>query len=650
MRSFRQDDVFRSMHVLNGVLSRDARFAVYQVSETVLGKNKEDDRQSSSLWRVNLAEGEPKRLTAKGVSAGAPTLTADGKAVLFVSTRASENNRAQIYRLPLDGGEAEVLTSIDQGVSAFALSPDDCWIALVALEGLHEPSKQNDHVRIDRSAYRFDPVPGYLQDLGQAIYLMPARGGEPTAITRHDGIVAGLAWSPDSRELAVAFMGRASQQDFAALGELCIINREGEERACLDATLPLGLFWTPDGQSIGFFGSIDGNWSRQSRLWLVDRKGGSPVSRTACLDLPIGPPTMSSPAGYGLPRIVPFADGKHAIVPVLKGGEGGVYKISLSGPESAQPLLTGPRVMRPMDLVGTTLLYATQDCNTPSELWVVDLKTGGERALTRHNAAWHAEIAWPEVERVVVNSGGGVEVEGWVLKPRNAQAPYKTVLCIHGGPHAAYGYTYNEDFHELVGAGYAIAFANPRGSVGYGDAFSAAIVGRWGLPELEDFNAFLDELVKRQIIESNRLGVTGVSCGGHMSAWLIGHTDRFKAAVPEQGLYNLFSFYGTSDVGISLSELEMGGPPHEQVQRYWDLSPIAHAHKCKTPTLLIQGENDLRCPMEQAEQLYAVLKHNGCKVELLRLRNCNHGLQVAGPPALRRFRMNAMKDWFDRHV
>jgi len=651
-RPYQQDDVFRSMHVMDGFLSPDASFAVYQVSETVTGKEKNDEKQVNSLWRVDLAGGEPKRLTVKGVDASSPVKTPDGKAALFVSKRDPESQCAQIFRLPLDGGEAQPLTSLEQSVSIFAVSPDGNWIAFAATEKTPEKdAAPYGSVRIDRLAYRFDPVPGYLQDARHAIYLLPATGGEAKALTEHDGIFSALVWSPDSREIAAAVTGQATQPHWPGLSELFVLNRAGEKRVLLSEAFIMSVFWTPDGRQIGYFGVPNGNISLQNQLWLIDRNGGAPNSRTSDLGLPIGGILQTnSPAFSAALRAILTPDGKHIIVPVLHGGATEIYKIALSGPESAQAIVKGPRTVRPVDVVGTTLLCVSQDCNTPSELGVVDLNTGKDRTLTKHNAAWQAEIAWPEVERLVVKSSGGAEIEGWVLKPPHAKAPYKTLLYIHGGPHAAFGYSYCEDFQELVGAGYAVAFANPRGSVGYGDAFSTAIIGRWGKLEFDDFNALLDELVARKIADPDRLGVTGLSGGGHLSAWLIGHTNRFKAAVPEQGVYNMFSFYAISDAGVALATLEMGGHPHEQSQVYWELSPVAHAHKCKTPTLLIQGENDIRCPMEQAEQLYTILKYNGCKTEFLRLKDCNHGAELIGPPPLRRTRMDAMKDWFARYI
>ena len=337
-------------------------------------------------------------------------------------------------------------------------------------------------------------------------------------------------------------------------------------------------------------------------------------------------------------------------MPITDGGEAQVHSISLAGARRSETVVAGARVIGLIDGNDRSLLLAVQTPNAPPELALFDIESGTERTLTRHNRAWQARIQWPEVEHVTARVTRGVEVEGWVLKPRHEEPPYRTILYIHGGPHAGFGASFNDDFQELVGAGYAVAYCNPRGSTGYGDDFSTAIIGCWGKPELKDFDAFLDKLVADGIADPDRLGVTGVSGGGHLSGWLIGNSRRYKAAVPEQGVYNMLSMWGVSDAGKELISLEMDGDPHRVPERYWELSPLAHAHKCRTPTLLIQGENDLRCPMEQAEQFYTALEAAGCEVELLRLANCSHGLELIGPPPLRRYRMNAIREWFDAHI
>lgn len=650
-RTYREGDVSRSKHVLDAVLSRAGSFCIYQLSETVSDEKCHEERQLNSLWRVDLMGAGPRRLTAKGRNAVSPQITPDGRFVLYLLIGDSANEVSQVHRLPLDGGEAEPVTSMEQGVASFALSPDGRWVAFAARRKALTPRGLNDHVRIDRLPYRFDSTPGFLQDVDQAIYIMPAEGGEYRRVTTHDGLITAMSWSPDGNMLAAMFLGRSGRTRSPLIQELYVIDADGGARKLRDLMSFFGgLFWTADGMHIGC--AFSTKPAHRQQLYLVDRKSGAAVSRTASLDLPVGNFVQSSnPAALSKGRMLALANGRDAVVPIGVGGEVALYRISLSGAESCVPVVSGPKTCIALDTVGEILLFAAQDFITPSQLRVADLRDRQDRALVTQSTEWLSDIAWPRVDHVVVRSVSGNSVEGWVFSPPHGERPSRTILFIHGGPHATYGYSFNEDFHELVGAGYAVAFANPRGSLGYGDAFSAAIVGRWGDPELEDLNAFLDELVSRGLSDPARLGVTGLSAGGYLSAWLIGHTDRFRAAVPEQGVYNLVSMYGTSDAaGLDLLAAKMGGEPHELVLRYWEHSPIAYAHTCRTPTLLIQGEEDVRCPMEQAEQLFAVLKYNGCKVELLRLKGCNHALETYGPPPLRRARMNAIKDWFGRYL
>ena len=643
IRHLRQDDIYKARYVVGGALSPDGETAVYVLSET-LGSG-EEQRQATSLWRVSTGGSRPRRLTGEAGDDSNPKFTPDGRSVFFLSTR---SNVQQVHRIPLDGGEAEQVTSLPQGVGVFDLSPDGKTIAFSALAAPPQPPGPNDHVRITRDWYRMDGM-GYLQDMGQALYRVPSGGGRPKPITGFDGVIMDVAFSPDGRRLGYLLMG-AEHHEFmrASLRVVDLAGTNGQ--TVTDNQVFMGFFWCNNRQ-LGFIAPPGGNLSRQFQLFVIGVDGKRARSRTADFDIVVGGLIQTnSPAARTPLRSVVAGDGSAACLPVSDGGEVQIRRISLSGARRCETVVAGERVHALLDGNHRSLLLAVQTPNAPPELALFDTASGAERTLTRHNRAWRARIQWPEVQRVTARAGRGVEVEGWVLKPPHESPPYRTVLYIHGGPHAAFGLSFNADFHELVAAGYAVAYCNPRGSTGYGDAFSTAIVGRWGKPEQKDFNAFLDKLVAAGIADPERLGVTGVSGGGHLSGWLIGNSRRFKAAVPEQGVYNMFSMWGVSDAGRDLISLEMGGDPHRLPDRYWELSPLAHAHKCRTPTLLIQGENDLRCPMQQAEEFYTALKHAGCEVELLRLANCPHGLELIGPPALRRYRMNAMIEWFDRFM
>lgn len=225
-----------------------------------------------------------------------------------------------------------------------------------------------------------------------------------------------------------------------------------------------------------------------------------------------------------------------------------------------------------------------------------------------------------------------MQVEGWLMKSAAGAAPYPTIMYIHGGPHSAFGHIFQFDYLMLAGAGYAVLFINQRAATGYGDAFATAIKGDWGNLDYKDLLAGLDDAIARGLVDGDRLGCCGLSGGGNLSCWIVGQTDRFKAAVPENPVTNWVSFYGVSDIGPIFSVDELGGTPHEIPEVYVRCSPITYAHRCKTPTLLVQGENDYRCPAEQSEQFYTVLKANGCITEMVRLPGSPHGGSKTGAP------------------
>jgi dipeptidyl aminopeptidase/acylaminoacyl peptidase len=288
--------------------------------------------------------------------------------------------------------------------------------------------------------------------------------------------------------------------------------------------------------------------------------------------------------------------------------------------------------------------------HNPAELYVAGINGKDEKQLTYHNDNWLAEIDLPSVEHLEFNNSEGIPIEGWFLKPAVGEAPFPAVLCIHGGPYGMYGYGFRTDFQMLAGAGYGVLFINPQGSNGYGDAFSRPLNASWGLLDYPEQMQAVDLAIEKGWIDPGRLGVNGLSYGGYMTCWIVGQTDRFKAAVAENPVTDLISQYGTSDMDAWDAPHSLGGHPHENYERYIEISPITYAHKCTTPTLLIQGEQDFRCPAGQSEQFYTTLKANGCVVEMLRLPGSPHVGSITGPAALRKAQNEALLDWMDRYI
>ncbi len=636
-----QDNLLDAKYVCDGRLSPDGTYAVYVLAEKS-GKG-DKEAQGLSIWKVDLDGGKPVRLTRGKGNSWLPQFSPDGSQLYFLSSR---NKLPQVYALPLDGGESVAVTSLEQGVLDFQLTANGTLIFTAPSAPAKKPD-QDDHARIDRAWFRFDPVGGYLKDKNHTLFVAKP-GSKPKALTDGVGMIMGVTVSHDGKQVAYRITGLAKHKFIESDVMVTSISGKTKPLRWQDSGTTMAIQWHSDGEQLICVGQPKGLGDGAS-LYLLTADGAT-KNRTTALDL-----QPFSAFEAHVPVMIPnrtfeAPDGKSLYLTITQGGEAHLNRLTLTGKKRATSMGEGQETNWLVDSRGAKHLLIRQDCTHPPELFLQDEHTGEKQQLTHQNELWHKTLLWPEVERLEVKVKRGIEIEGWVMQPKGAKSPGKTVLVIHGGPHGAWGNTFWCDMHELIGAGYTVAFMNPRGSTGYGKAFMQSIHGVWGYPELEDFNAFLDELVNRKISHPEKIGVTGISGGGHLSAWLIGHSNRFKAAVPEQGVYNMLSMWGESDAGQPLLDLELGTTPHKNPMKYWKHSPIAYANKIKTPTLLMQGNQDVRCPITQADELFYSLQHYGCKAELIHLERCNHGEQLRGRISLRRYRMSAMRDWFDQHI
>ncbi len=230
------------------------------------------------------------------------------------------------------------------------------------------------------------------------------------------------------------------------------------------------------------------------------------------------------------------------------------------------------------------------------------------------------------------------------------QKQYPSILEIHGGPLAQYGNFFMHEFYYLAANGYVVYFTNPRGGRGYGEEHAGAIQGEWGIHDYEDLMAWVDYMEKLPYINSKRMGVTGGSYGGYMTVWIIGQTSRFKAAASQRCVSNFVSMWGSSDFNWTFQQLINDKAPYEDLQAFWDRSPIKYIGNAKTPTLVIHSENDHRCPIEQSEQVYVALKRQGVDTEFVRFPEEFHGLSRNGRTDRRIARLNFIRGWFDRYL
>lgn len=641
-RPINPDDLLSIRNLVGAALSPDGARVAYATTRIEL----EASAEHVDLHLLDVTTGAAKQLTFTDTTNGAPAFSPGGSTLAFLSTRAGT---PQIWLLPLDGGEARQLTTLAQGVGGGpAWSPDGRHIAFTA----GQPGERRDPTapyRVTRTIWRGDGV-GLIDDAIQDVYVVDVEGGEPRRLTDDRLMNMNPKWMPDSQSLV--YSAGCDPDSPALASRVCRVTLDGEvtQLTGLDGMV-FGPGVASDGRVVFVLAFETGTtpgvrWP----LYVLDPATGERVRRGADVDGHIGGGIQADiPAlALGAGQLV-AAEGS-AFVGVQRGGSVNISRFPLSGADREEALVTGERVAVPLAVADNKLLFIAFTAVEPGDLYLLDLVTGQEQRLTSLNADLLGQLALPTVETVSFPSSDGVQVEGWFLRPAEATAPYPTVLAIHGGPHAGFGHHFYFDALMLTGAGFGVLLINHRASTGYGDEFATAIYGDWGGLDYADLMAGVDHAVAVGLADSDRLGVFGVSGGGNLTGWVIGHTDRFKAACPENPLFNWISMYGTSDVGVFMGHAELGGAPHEIPDVYLRCSPISYAHQVTTPTLFMQHENDFRCPAEQTEQFYTVLRVNGVPTEMLRFPGTSHGGSAIGPISHRRAQNDALLDWMTRYV
>jgi dipeptidyl aminopeptidase/acylaminoacyl peptidase len=632
-------DLFRLQWVSDVRIAPDGRTLAF----TVTRLDEEADDYRSAIWVVPADGSTPaRRLTSGGSKDSAPRWSPDGTRLAFLSDR--DGGKAQVYVLDVNGGEARQLGTIPEGAGAPVWSPDGTRLVSVVRTGDEEQGSTQDSHKpktpparlITVLKYRYNGE-GFTYDRRRHLFVINAASGETRQLTRGDWDDIQPAWSPDSRCL-VFVSARHPDRDYDHAADIFVVDAEGGEPVRVTpgggvSALPA---WSPDGRSIAYLGYADAADSpRNSRLWLIPAAGGSPHCLTAHLDRDLAITETAAPIWQ--------ADGAAIIVGVQDHGSVGVIQVQVAD-GTVLPLVYGKRSVTSYSVANTTVAFTAAEAHRPAEVYV--RTTLGERQVTALNADWCATVELPEPEHFIVHSDGG-EIDAWVMRPAGF-APgrrYPTLVNIHGGPFAQYGWTFFDEFQVQAGAGYAVLSCNPRGSSGREDAFARAIIGCPGEPDSADVLAMLDEaLPQYDFLDPGRLGLIGGSYGGYLAGWIVGHTDRFVAAVPERGLYNRYSKDGTSDIWSGYTYLRVH--QWQNPELYWRYSPIAYVQNIRTPLLILHSEEDLRCPIEQAEQLFTALKQMRREVRFVRFPGENHELSRSGKPSHRVQRFGYILDWF----
>jgi dipeptidyl aminopeptidase/acylaminoacyl peptidase len=632
------------------------------IAFTVHQCNEQANTTSSAIWLIHSKDGKtqtPRQVTGTGPEKHhdvAPRWSPDGQFLAFLSDR---NGSMQIYLLPLEGGEVRQVSTLSQGVTEYSWRPDGK--ALLA----HSAWKPSDEHNIpDTSAIsvaytRLDEQRdglGYKQERHQQLWLLTL-DGTATRLTSEQVDLVQSCWSHDGAEIAFC-ANRQADPDLSVSIALWVLTLSTGQMRCLtsedgSAQMPA---WSPDGQSIAYYYSIDQTETGNISPWVVNthdnsapRPATSSAANLTCLEM-IVDETHNSMIG----RPQWFPDSQSLLVTVQERGQIHLYRLDIEHDQTIKLTSGNGCYINPqLSKDGQTIAMIRTDWFTPGDVWSMDNKGENRHKLTGVNDAFLRSRQLVRPKRITWQSFDGLEIEGWLYLPLLAQdAKAPLILEIHGGPSLAWGDSYVHEFQVLAGKGYAVLAANPRGSAGYGEEFCKKSLNDWGGNDFRDLMVGIDHVLATEPVDGTRLGIGGISYGGYMTNWAITQTNRFKAAVSRNGISSLSTVGLLSDQTIWFDyAIERAGSESGEALRQ-SRSALTFADRIATPLLLLHADNDLRCPFSESLQLFVALRKRKHTVELMRYSGASHMFDWpdCGAPEQRADRLRRTIEWFERYV
>jgi dipeptidyl aminopeptidase/acylaminoacyl peptidase len=643
-RMLRVDDVDALQDVSDVQLSPDGRTVAWVVERI----DRARDTVDADIWMMPVAGGEAVRLTTGKGRETSPRFSPDGRFLAFAAKREGKKKK-QVHVLDRRGGEAVALTDLKGDLGAFDWSPDSKRLVLEVTDpDPADPSSRDDcegedeklectppPIVIKRLQFKRDEE-GYLRDQRTHLHVFDIQAKTSIQVTRGDFDDSAAAWSPDGKRLA--FVSKRSQPDPD--------RTQDEDVYVVDAVAgaearPLAPSpgrdgsprWSPDGRHLTFVrgGDPKDMWYGTNDVVVVGADGSGLVDLTPSLDRNVLSPHFSP-------------DGRHVYFMVEDGGNRHLARVRATGGASER-VVGGERHVSDFALAAGSVVVLESTPQQPFEISAVE--PAGLRRLSHVNDTFLSAIRLAAVERFKATSRDGTPIDGFLVRPPDAPAGRKlpTVLRIHGGPTDQYSTEFMLEWQMLAAHGFAVVACNPRGSSGYGTAFSRAIWADWGNRDYEDVMAAVDHVVAMGVADPDRLGVGGWSYGGMMTDYVITKTTRFKAAVTGASETNYLSNYGTDHYQYEW-ETELG-LPWEKTDLWLRLSPFFQVAKVTTPTLVVSGGADLNIPVANSEQLYQALRRLGVPTELVVYPDESHSIDK---PSYVRDRLQRYLGWYGRYL
>ena len=618
-----------------------------------------DDEYEATIHVVPLGGDDPRQFTVSEGVDSQPRWSPSGDLLAFVSTRGADDDRPQLWVMPTGGGEARQVTDVVGGVAEITWSPDGSRIAFTqqvteddreesrdtGLDGDEFEPEEPDPRVIDRKVYRAGQR--YFDGKRSHVYVVDLEDGgsgdgdEIRRLTDGDYDHVNPEWADAGRLLYGA--RRTGDPDDNIVIDVVEYDLDADEET---ETVTQTTGWTPllaateDGR-VAYAATPEENATlRQTEIEVLDRETGEVTTLTETLDRTLS--MAVSPQWGPSEELLYFStpdEGEYAVWRAP--GDAG------SDPER----VVGDGEVEAATVGADKIAFVRSEWDHPGDVFVSTLGGAESRRLTRINSDYLDDRAICQPEEVRFENESGDEIQGWVLTPPNFAEgeQYPLAVEIHGGPHSMWSTsgTMWHEFQLLAARGYVVFWSNPRGSTGYGEEFMAALEGgKWGEVAYEDVMAGVDEVASREYVDEGDMYVTGGSYGGYMTTWIVGQTDRFAGAVSQRGVYELNSFYGSTDA-FKLIEWDFDANPWDDHEFLWEQSPTAYADEVDTPTLLIHSDDDYRVPVNNAEMLYLMYKKNDVETRLVRYPREGHELSRSGEPAHVVDRLERLVRWFD---
>lgn len=679
-RLITETDLYAFRWIASPQISPDGAKIVY----TLVTVNSKHDNYETSLWIVPSSGGPARQLTSGPRDSG-PRWSPDGKALAFLRAPEPKDPKdttrphAQIYLLSMDGGEARALTDIPKGAAGLAWAPDGRSIAFSSTtiakdfekkkDDKEEPPESDVRV-IVKALYRMNGE-GYIEpDRPSHIWTVAvpevlSKPEKAKQVTTGEFSESEIVWSRDGSR--IYFTSNRVREPYyePPHDEIYAANAAGGEIAkiaAIDGSLH-ALALSPDGSHIAFVGAInhgadmpERSYSQPDLFITGVEPGAAPKNLTAGYDFDIGGGVggdQAPPRGAGPSLPYWSADGRSIFVDSAEEGRANLQRIDVETGK-VEALTSGDHSLFAWSATpdGSKAAVLISTPTRIGDLFLMDGKTGRLEQLTHINDDLFGKLNLTPPETIWYKSFDGRRIEAWVERPPDFTEgkKYPLILDIHGGPHSAYGYTFDHEFQWMAAKGYVVLYPNPRGSTSYGQEFGNVIQYHYPGDDFKDLMAGVDELIARGWVDPNKLGVTGGSGGGVLTNWTVGHTTRFKAAVSQRSIADWRDFWYTADFTL-FTPFWFRGAPWEQEADFKERSPITYIDKITTPLMLIEGESDFRTPPGAGgEQMFRALKYLKKPVVMVRFPGETHELSRSGKPIHRVERLQHIVAWFDKYL